>query len=212
MRADGRKAVRSATTKFPWHHHRLTPPTARRGSNVLQCAPRSHWLPAAVGDESTASLGKEGAEPVQRPGVDHLVGRHPATLGDGDAVADVIQMWDRVGIGVDREDNSMFSGTAHKFVVEVEPVGEGVDFQGGVGARGSCEHGVNVEVNWRTPTEETGSRTADDVDVRVLDGGEEAPGHRLAGVVEIGVQGSNQDVEPGEEVVIPIKRTVGRRR
>ena len=102
----------------------------------------------------------------------------------------------------------MFSGTAHKFVVEVQPVGEGVDFQGGVGARGSGEHGVDVEVNGRTTAEEAGGRMADDVDVGVLDRGQQASGHLLAGLVEIGVHGSNQDVEPGEKVVVPIKGTV----
>ena len=37
-------------------------------------------------------------------------------------------MGDGVGIGVDREDNAMFSGMAHQFVVEVEPIGAAVDF------------------------------------------------------------------------------------
>ena len=50
---------------------------------------------------------------------------------------------------------------------------------------------------------------ADDVDVGVLDGGEEAPSHFLAGLVEIGVHRSDQDVEAGEEVVVPVEGAVG---
>jgi hypothetical protein len=38
------------------------------------------------------------------------------------------------GVGVDREDDAIFSGAAHEFVVKVRPVREGVDFQGRVGA------------------------------------------------------------------------------
>lgn len=63
--------------------------------------------------------------------------------------------------------------------------------------------GVDVEFDGRTTTEEAGGRMADDVDVRVPDCGEQAPGHLLAGLPEIGVDRSNQDVEAGEEVVGP---------
>src|SRR5208337_272135 len=61
----------------------------------------------------------------------------------------------------------------------------------------------------RTTTENAGSRMADDVDVGVLDGGEQTPGHLLAGLVKIGVHRSNQDVKAGEEVVIPVQGAVG---
>ena len=63
----------------------------------------------------------------------HLVGGHPATLGDGDAVTDdVVEMRDGVGIGVDREDDAMLAGAAHEFVAQVQPVREVADFPGGI--------------------------------------------------------------------------------
>ena len=44
----------------------------------------------------------------------------------------LVEMRDGAGIGVDREDDAMFAGAAYQFVAEVQPVAEGVDFQGGV--------------------------------------------------------------------------------
>jgi len=42
-----------------------------------------------------------------------------------------------------------------------------------MGARGGREHRINVEIDRRTTTENAGGRMADDVDVGVLDGGEQ---------------------------------------
>ena len=76
----------------------------------------------------------------------HLVGGHPATLGDGDAVTDdVVEMRDGVGIGVVAND-AMLAGAAHEFVAQVQPVREVADFPGGIGAGGGCEHGIDVEI------------------------------------------------------------------
>ena len=114
-----------------------------------------------------------------------------------------------VGIGIDREDDTVVARTAHEFVVEVQPIGEGVDLQGGAGARGGGEHGVLVEINGWTTTKYAGGRMSDDVDVGMLDGGKESASHLLARLVEIGVHRGHQNVEVGEEIVIPVQGAVG---
>jgi hypothetical protein len=53
---------------------------------------------------------QEGTEPAQRPGVDDLVGGAPAALGDADPVAQVVQLDDRVGVGVDGEPHAVPAG------------------------------------------------------------------------------------------------------
>ena len=53
-----------------------------------------------------------------------------------------------------------------------------------------------------------GGRVADDVDVRVLAGGDEPPGHLRPGLLEVRVHRGDADVEPGQEVRVPVHRAV----
>jgi hypothetical protein len=119
-----------------------------------------------------------------------------------------IEVEDRVGVGIDGENYAVVAGSAGQGVVEVEPVGEGVDLQGGTGAGRGGEHRVHVEVDRGSPAEAAGRGVADDVDAGVLHGGDEATGHGLGRLVEVRVHRGDQQVEAGQELVIPVQRPV----
>ena len=117
-------------------------------------------------------------------------------------------IWTGVRGALSARARAVSAGAAREFVVEVQPVGEGVDLQRGTGAGGGGEHGVDVEIDGRATAEDAGGGMADDVDVRVLDGGEQPPGHLRGCLIEIGVHRGDQDIEAGEEVVVPVQRAV----
>src|SRR5690606_1815139 len=90
------------------------------------------------------------------------------------------------------------------------PVGVGVDLHRGAGAGGGAEDGVPVGVDHAAPADLAGGRVADDVDVRVLAGGDEAPGHLVAAHREVGVDRGHPHVEAAQDLAGPVDRAVGR--
>lgn len=93
-------------------------------------------------------------------------------------------------------------------VTQVEPLGMGVDLQHGARPRAGLEDGVEVGVDARALADPAGRGVADDGDVRVLAGADEAAGEFLPALVEVGVDGGHADVELREELVGPVQGAV----
>src|SRR5690606_30499383 len=155
-----------------------------------------------------SGLPQEGAEAVQRPGVDDVVGGEPAALGGADAVADVAVVADGVGVGVHGELHPEPPGAADQVGGQVQAVGERVDLQGGAGAGGAAEHLVPVGVDGRAAADAPGGRVPDHVDAGVLAGADEAAGHRVPVQVEVRVDRGHAHVEAGQEIGVPVDPAV----
>src|SRR5687767_14591969 len=76
-----------------------------------------------------ASRLKVLAQPLERPGVDDLLGAGPAAPGRQDAQLDPAQVVRVVGVAIDRELDAHAQRLAHVAGVQVEPVRARVDLQ-----------------------------------------------------------------------------------
>ena len=135
-------------------------------------------------------LGQERAEPVQGPGVDHVVGGEPAALRGADTVRQVVQVGDGVGVTVDGELHPGVPGRADVVGRQVEPLRRGVDLQRRPGTRAGAEQLAEVHVDRRPSAHPAGGGVADDVHARVLAGGDKPPRHLGARLVEVGLTSS----------------------
>jgi Beta-lactamase len=122
------------------------------------------WRRAAL--PRLQALGQERAEPVQGPGVDHVVGGEPAALRGADAVRQVVQVGDGVGVAVDGELHPGVPGRADVVGRQVEPLRRGVDLQRRPGPRAGAEQLAEVHVDRRPAPHPAGGGVADDVHVR----------------------------------------------
>jgi len=73
--------------------------------------------------------GRVGQEQVDRQRVEHVGGTEPALSGHPDAVLDVGDAGDVVGVGADRDGDTARARAAQHAPVEIQPVGVGVDLQ-----------------------------------------------------------------------------------
>ena len=115
----------------------------------------------------------------------------------------------RVCVGVHRESDAVPSGPQHVLVLEVETIGVGVDLEGGAGARGRLEDRVQVQFDRRPRADAPAGQVPDDIHARVLDRPDHAAGLFLPRKRKVRVDRSDRDVEPGQELVLPIDVAVG---
>ena len=82
---------------------------------------------------------------VDRPGVDHPLGRHAALLGPLAAVGLPVQLPGRVGVGVDREQAAGLDREPQQPPGRVQPLRPGVDLDGDAEPLAGREHQLGVE-------------------------------------------------------------------
>ncbi len=111
-------------------------------------------------------------------------------------------------VAVDGEPDPGVAGGADVIRRQVQPLRRGVDLQRGAGAGAGPEQLAEVHLDRRALAHPPGGGVADDVDVRVLTGGNEPPGHLRPGLLEVRVHRGDADIEPGQEVRVPVHRAV----
>src|SRR5450631_1302513 len=107
-------------------------------------------------------------------------------------------------VAVDSELDPGVAGRADVVRWQVEPLRGGVDLQRGAGPRAGPEQLAEVHLDRRPFADPPGGGVADDVDVRVLAGGDEPPGHLGPRLLEVRVDRGDADVESLKEVRAPV--------
>ena len=116
---------------------------------------------------------------VEGPGVEDVFGLGPGAAGGEDAVLHHVEVGQPMGVGVDAEGNAGLHGHAGVGVAEVEAVIVGVDFQGDAIAGGGEDDFFHVGFQAAARGDEAAGGVADDADVGVADGFDEAAGWRV---------------------------------
>ena len=93
-------------------------------------------------------------------------------------------------------------------VAEVESGGVGVDFEHDAVFFGGLEDGFDVELSTGTFADEASGHVADAIDVRVFDGGEEAFGDEVGGLLEAEMDDGDDPVGLSQDFVGDVHRRV----
>ena len=93
--------------------------------------------------------------------------------------------------------------------LKIEPIDLAVDLDGDAVPRRGVDDRFDVDRVRLALQDPPAGRMAEDVDVRVLDGAQQAVGHLLPILVERGVHRGDHEVERGEAVVGEVERAVG---
>jgi len=114
-----------------------------------------------------------------------------------------------MGVGVDQDRHARLRRGSGVDLVEVAAVGVCVDLEHRAGANARLEHGLEVELVWRSLLDLAPAEVADAVDVGALDGADDAGGHRLGAHPEGRVDARDDPVELRQQLVGIIQRPVG---
>ena len=115
------------------------------------------------------------------PGVDAILFCEAGASCGEDAVLKEVIVFGSMGVGVDCDFAIMvFDGGAPMNIAEVESFPVCVDFESGIGFGGGFEECVHVGVETFAVDDDSAGRVADDVNIRMSDRFEEAPGGGLA--------------------------------
>ena len=114
----------------------------------------------------------------------------------------------RVGIGVDGELHPGLHRAPGMVVVQVQPIGKGVDLQGGPGLERHPNDLFEIDLVRLAPAEHPSGWVEEDVGVGIPHGAADSLGHLVAREMEVGVNGDADDVERRERRVVDVERPV----
>ena len=138
-------------------------------------------------------------------GVEDVGGGEPGAAELRGAPAQVVEIFDGVGVGVDDDAAAELSGQAEMEVVEIGAGGGGVVLDGDAELGGALEDLFHVDGVRIAAEEFAAGGVAEDAGVGVFEGGEDAIGHLLDGLIEAGVDAGDDDVELREGAVVEIE-------
>ena len=142
-------------------------------------------------------------------GVEDVGGGEPGAAKLGDAVTHLVELFGGVGVGVDDDFAAELFGEAEIQVVEVGAGGVGVVFDGYAQFGGAFQDQVDVDGIALAAQNLAAGGMAEDADVWVFEGAEDAGGHLFDGLVEVGVDAGDDDVHLGEGGVFEVEGAVG---
>ena len=142
-------------------------------------------------------------------GVEDVGGGEPGSAERGDAVTHLVELFGGVGVGVDYDFAAVFFGEAEMEVVEVGAGGAGVVLDCYAEVCGGFEDGVDVDGVGFAAEDLAPGGVAEDADVRVFEGAEDAGGHLFCGLVEVGVDAGYDNVHLGQGGVVEVEGAVG---
>src|SRR5262249_26317026 len=132
----------------------------------------------------TSAGGDQGAELVQRPGVEDVGGGQPAAPGAGDAELHEAQLGGAVSVAADREVGAEPEGAASPGAVQVQPVRSGVELERTSNCRGALDHGLHVDGVALASTDLASVGVVERVDEQIRNRSQDALRHHLAGLAK----------------------------
>jgi hypothetical protein len=121
----------------------------------------------------------------------------------------VVELGQAVRVGADRDRDPALRRAARVRVAEVEPLRRAVDLERFAVALRRREHCVQVHVVRLAAPDPAARGVHEDVDVRMLEGADDAGGHRGALLLEARVHRREDHVELGEDIVRKVHAPVG---
>ena len=144
-----------------------------------------------------------------RSRVQHVGRGHPAAARLGDAPARVVELAGVVGVRIDREDAAGRDRPAGALGGQVEPMRRAVHLEGRPVRGGGRVDGLPVEIEIVAGLDHPPGGVGDDVDVGAADR-VQRPLRQLGPRLAAGdVDRGDDDVEPGEQVVVVVELAVG---
>ena len=112
-------------------------------------------------------------------------------------------------VGIHDDAAAHLFGQAQVVIVQVEALGRGIVLHGDAELGSALEYRGQVDGEGLAAQQQAAGGMAEDADVRVLDGAQDARCHLLAGLVKAGVNAGDDDVELGEHFIIEVEGAVG---